>query len=307
MLATALLGAASAAEAQTASRQMRVAPSASPAFQALAAKAAAARDAERLDEAVALYRKALALNPRWTEGWWSLGTLYYDSDRYTSAMGAFQKVVVLDPRQGTARAMFGLSEFELGQDENALRDIEASKSLGIMEDQQLRQVVLFHEGVLLQRASRFEGAQKALYSLCQSRVTCKEVTLTLGMVVLRMHDHIPPVPGSANAEIVEHMGRGACLAAQKNYDEARKEYGVILAGSPHTPYAHYAYGRLLLEARDTPSAILEFQQEIEEAPGNVLPGSRLAPPSTRWIPPPDYRMRRKQSVWRRNCPFRTIC
>lgn len=258
------------AGAQAASGEKRAAQSGSPTFQALAAKATAARDAERLDEAAGLFRKALALNPRWTEGWWSLGTLYYDSDRYAAAIGAFQKGLALDPKQGTARAMLGLSEFEMGQDANALRDIEASKSLGMIEDPQLREVVLYHEGVLLQRASRFEGAQKALDSLCQSGVASREVTLTLGMVVLRMRDRTAPADGSTNAEIVEHMGRGACLAAEKNYDEARKEYGVVLAASPHYPYAHYAYGRLLLEARDTASAIREFQEEIKEAPDNVL-------------------------------------
>ena len=40
-----------------------------PNFATLSAKAQAARDADRLDEAVTLYRKALALKPSWAEGW----------------------------------------------------------------------------------------------------------------------------------------------------------------------------------------------------------------------------------------------
>ena len=99
-------------------------------FETLAKSADEARDAGRLDEAVKAYRRALALNPKWAEGWWSLGTLYYDGDRYAEAEMAFGKVVALDPKQGTARAMLGLCEFELGQPERALKDIEAEQDAG---------------------------------------------------------------------------------------------------------------------------------------------------------------------------------
>src|SRR3974377_911784 len=150
------------AQSQIASHQ--TAQQGSKAFQDLASRADEARDAGRLDEAQRLYRRALALNPKWTEGWWSLGTLYYDSDRYAEAEMAFEKVVALDPKQGTARAMLGLCEFEVGQFDRALRDIEASKTLGVLEDEQLRNVVTYHESVLLQRAGRFEAAKEALSS-----------------------------------------------------------------------------------------------------------------------------------------------
>src|SRR4051812_6037878 len=51
-------------------------------FDTLRKRADEARDAGRLDEAAKLYHHALATNPKWTEGWWSLGTLHYDGDRY---------------------------------------------------------------------------------------------------------------------------------------------------------------------------------------------------------------------------------
>src|SRR5260221_9884109 len=47
-------------------------------FAQLSQQADHARDAENLDQAVGLYRQALALRPQWVEGWWSLGTIYYD-------------------------------------------------------------------------------------------------------------------------------------------------------------------------------------------------------------------------------------
>ena len=265
-----------AAVAQARPSQSPPATASSRLFQSLAAQANAARDAQDFDKAVPLFRKALTLQPTWAEGWWSLGTLYYDNNRYALAASAFQKVIALDPRQGTAHAMLGLCQFELGQDASALRNIEVSKSLGIDEDPQLRQVVLYHEGVLLQRAGRFEGAQMALSSLCLSGVKSEELTQTFGMVALRMRDTEPPAAGSTSAEVVAHLGRGACLTAQKDYAAARQEYEFVIANYPHYPYAHYAYGRSLLDAHDIANAVREFQREIAEAPNSVLPRLQIA-------------------------------
>ena len=40
----------------------------------------------QLDEAIPFYEKALKLNPKWQEGWWSLGTSNYELDRYQPAV-----------------------------------------------------------------------------------------------------------------------------------------------------------------------------------------------------------------------------
>src|SRR5215469_193076 len=61
-------------------------------FASLSAKANAARDANRLDEAATLYKQALVERPNWAEGWWSLGTIQYDSNNYSAAAKSFQKL-----------------------------------------------------------------------------------------------------------------------------------------------------------------------------------------------------------------------
>jgi len=242
----------------------------------MAKRADEARDAGRLDEAVKLYHQALALNPKWAEGWWSLGTLLYDGDKYADAEQAFEKVVVLDPKQGTARAMLGLCEFELGQSGRALKDIEASKTLGVLEDKQLRDVVTYHEGVLLQRAGQFEAAKAALSSLCLNGVRSNELAGTFGMVALRMRDAGPPDVGTEAGQVVQHAGRGACLSGAKEYEAAKTEFDLVIARAPHFPLVHYAYGCVLIDARDITGAIKEFEAEIAEQPKSVLPRLHIA-------------------------------
>jgi predicted Zn-dependent protease len=235
-----------------------------------------ALDADKLDVAIPLLRKALAANPQWAEGWWSLGTALYDQERYAEAGPAFQKVVALKPKQGTARAMLGLCKFELGQPKGSLEDIEMAKTLGVMQNTQLRDVVLYHEGVLRQRAGEFEGAQAALTSLCLSGVRSRELMETFGMVALRMRDEVPPESSTETGQVVLHVGYAACIAGAKQYDAAKAAFEQVLAHAPHFSLLHYAYGRVLIDAHDRVGAVAQFQAEIVEQPKNILPRLRIA-------------------------------
>src|SRR5581483_10137894 len=80
-------------------------------FEDLAARATAAREANDVPHAVELYREALARNPKWEEGWWFLGSLLYDSDRYAEARDALTHVVEADEKAAPAWGLLGLSEF----------------------------------------------------------------------------------------------------------------------------------------------------------------------------------------------------
>ncbi len=245
-------------------------------FESLSAKADAARSSDRLDEAVVLYRKALTLKPDWGEGWWSLGTIQYDRNNYAEAAHAFKKLTVLNPKAGTARVMLGLCEFELGQDNDALHNIEEGKRIGIQKDQQLRQVMLYHEGILLQRGGKFEAARDTLEQLCLEGVQSDEVARILGMVSLRKLDKNPPPENSPDGRIITLAGRAGCLAGQKKYDEARAALSAVADEHPDYPNIHYAYGLLLIEARDTVSAVEEFKREIKNNPDHVYARLQIA-------------------------------
>ena len=262
--------------AQAAGSNSQARSAGSKTFQDLAKRADAARDANRMDDAAKLYHRALVLNPKWAEGWWSLGTLQYDSDKYAEAELAFERVVALDPKQGTARAMLGLCEFELGQSDRALKDIAASKNLGLLEDKQLRDVVAYHEAVLLQRAGRFEAAKEALSSLCRNGVRSGELAEVFGMVALRMRDQLPPAQDTEAGQVVQHVGRGACLTGAKEYEPAKSEFETVIAQAPHFPLVHYAYGCALIDAVNIAGAVKEFDEEIAEQPKSVLPRLRVA-------------------------------
>src|SRR3984957_21173239 len=95
-------------------------PDSAARFASISAKADAARDAERLDQAIPLYKAALAMRPAWKDGWWSLGTILYDQNSYPDAAHAFRRLLAYDPKNGTAHLMLGLCEYQLNLDDSAL-------------------------------------------------------------------------------------------------------------------------------------------------------------------------------------------
>ena len=245
-------------------------------FDGLAKRAEAAKDGDRLDEAVALYQRALALRPTWPEGWWSLGTIEYDRNHFAVAARNFRKLIPLAPKDGTARVMLGLCEFELGQDAAALKDLRAGRMLGVANDPQLQEVVFYHEGVLLLRSEQFKMAQTTFETLCKMNIQSDNVMEGMGMSVLRIAPKEVPPAGSTSLTIVQRVGSAACLTAKKDFEEANQEYARLLSEAPGYPNLHYAFGLSLLEASNTPKAVEQFKEEISRDPRNVAARLEIA-------------------------------
>ncbi|MFI5077228.1 MAG: tetratricopeptide repeat protein, partial [Vicinamibacteria bacterium] len=126
-------------------------PRAPASFDTVSASAAAAREAGRLDDAIALYRQGIALRADWDEGRWYLGSSLYERERYGEARDAFAALVARQPAHAGAVGMKGLCEFGLGQHETALRTLLQARSLGIARTPEIAHVVAYHAGILLTR------------------------------------------------------------------------------------------------------------------------------------------------------------
>ena len=120
---------AARAAAQPASAARPAPPTA--AFEELAGRADAARQAGRLDEAATLYRQGLVLKPRWAEGLFYLGTMAYDRDRFAECRDALRRLVAVEPKMGQAWALRGLCEFRLGAYAAAREHLETGLLLGL--------------------------------------------------------------------------------------------------------------------------------------------------------------------------------
>lgn len=238
-------------------------------FKTLSEQAAKASSENRLDEAVVLYTKALVLRPKWTDGWWSLGTIEYDQDHYAKAARDFEKLIALDEKNGTAHAMLGLCQFELGKDDAALKNLLAAENLGVVKDQQLRRVALYHMGVLELRAGKYGAAKETFGQLARDGIRTRELITGLGLAALMIKPQEAPADGTPGGNVVDRTGQAELLLTENNFDRAKQIYSGLTNEFPDYPNLHFAYGRLLLETHENDQAVQEFQFELQCDPKNV--------------------------------------
>lgn len=236
-------------------------------FDRFAKQATEARESARLEDAIRLYNQALQLNPQWVEGWWYLGSLFYDRDRYNEAAEALKILLSINLQNGPAWALLGLCEFQLRHYPEALADIQKGRDLGLGGNKAFIDVARFHGAILMTRIGQFELGYDSLRPFAREGNESMSVIEALGINILRM----PLLPAELppdKRELVLLAGRAAYHQAARHPQEADRAFKELLAHYPETPNANYAYGVFLLI--DTPDAALEaFRNELKISPDNV--------------------------------------
>ena len=233
-------------------------------FDELAAEAAAARDVDDAPRAMELYQQALQLNPKWQDGWWSLGLLQYGSGAYAAATDTLTHVLALDPNAAQAQALRGLCEFETGDYQRSLADIQKGIAVGAANDPRREQILHYHEAMLLTRLGRFQEALKAYAPFAEHGVSSPELLIAIGLAMLHMS--ILPKDVTADQRLVLMAAGDAAYKFMKgDQDAARAAFNDFFQRYPTVRNAHMSYGTLLTSFGPD-AAMPQFKAELEVAP-----------------------------------------
>jgi tetratricopeptide (TPR) repeat protein len=199
-----------------------------------------ARDAGRLDDAVAAYRSAVRLRPAWDEGWWYLATALYEQQQDAAARDAFTRFLALKPDTGRAFALRGVCEFRLRQYDRALTDLRKAQALGLAGSLELTRSVWYHTAILLLRRA-----------------------------------FLPADIPAGSRDVVAAAGRAGYSWFGRAGAEADKRFRALIDQYPDAPNVHYAYGAFLLQA-DSEKALAQFRREIAINPQSAYPHLEIA-------------------------------
>jgi tetratricopeptide (TPR) repeat protein len=245
-----------------------------PSFADVSHRAAAAREADRVDEAIGLYRRGVRMRPAWDEGWWYLGTLLYDRDRHADAARAFERFVELKPDSAVGWALRGICEFQARDHDAALRHLQRAASLGLKKEDPISQSARYHLAMLLVRASDFELAVEPLTVLARSQPEGARLVETIGLMALRL-PYLPSEIPAEKRELVKMAGGAAYAFLARQGDVAARRFEALASRYPDAPNVHYAYGVFLLsQAPDR--ALEEFKKELEVQPDSVYARLQIA-------------------------------
>jgi predicted Zn-dependent protease len=240
-------------------------------FEELARRADDARDADHVQEAISLYREALDQHPEWVEGWWSLGTLQYDSNAYAEAARSFREVIKRRPDHGSAWVMLGLCEYETGDTDQALENLEHGRSLGVTNQEQLYNIASYHIGLLQLRKSQYGSSLKTFQRLAASGVHTDEVALGLAMSLLMMQPAALPAENTTGRAVLLGIGHAEALAAARKNDEARRIYATLVQQYPDYPGLHFAYALFLLNTvSEIEAGTEQLKAELRINPQNAV-------------------------------------
>ena len=275
---------ASIVRAQNGSVAQEPGAQATQSFEELAGRAQAASDANRIPEAIRLYERATALRPSWSEGWWNLGTMLFDSNQIVKAHDAFLHFVSVEQKQpGPGFGMLGLTEFELKDYPNALLAVEHGRALGLGNNPEFVHRVLYVDGILNNFLAQPEIALARLTLLANQYAaehpeTPRDVVLentelldAFGLAALRIRE-LPAEVSSHQAALVRQAGHAQALSALQYRVAAGEEIKQLVAQHPSQPGVHYLYGVFLLK-EDPSSSIAEFRREIAVSPRD--PSARI--------------------------------
>jgi tetratricopeptide (TPR) repeat protein len=240
---------------------------ASQRFAQVSKQATEAREQERLEEAVRLYREGVRIRPDWKEGWWYLGTMFYDQDRYEEARAALRRFSALDPKVAPGWGFLGLCEFETKAYAEALIHLKHAIALGLEAGSQLDTVVQYHTALLLTRSGEFEAALEILVRSAQRNDASPSTIEAAGLAGLRkalLPAELPP----AERELVLQVGRAVIDTGARREAAAQKEFEDLVASYPTTPNIHYLFGSFLMLSNPD-AGLRELAKELEISPRHI--------------------------------------
>ncbi len=134
--------------------------------------------AGRHDDALADYRKALAIDPGFFRAWYNVGNLFLERGELAGAVTAYDRAALLAPREAIVPANRGLARHRAGDLDGAEADYRLALAFGPP-----RAGVLTNLGLVLQATGRTAEAEDAYRHALRLQPGHREAMLDLGILL----------------------------------------------------------------------------------------------------------------------------
>jgi len=239
-------------------------------------QAETAREANQLPQAIELYQKALQLRPTWYEGWWWLGSVYYDLDLYAEARAAFQHVLADDKKQGAAYAFMGLCEYEMRDYDDARTHLSKWRAAGEPGGESVANVANFRWAELLTQDGRFLESLSLLDKMALELGPNPSIEEAMGLAWMQMK-YVPETYPPQKREMVWLAGSAASwMSVNKHLEYSLAYLDRLTSRYGDQPNVHLLRGFVDEAVKDTDGAIDEDAKELKISPNSIVPMIQFA-------------------------------
>jgi tetratricopeptide (TPR) repeat protein len=211
---------------------------------------------------------------------WNSAMADYSAARYAAAVATLKTWIETrpaeqKPKDGTAWAVMGLSEFELKDYDNALIHLQRGQELGLGGTAEAVRLARYRLGLLLIRDSQFDAASRVLSPEADSGALAGEIRFALGLALL----HVAKLPDEVTTQqrsLIDGAGEVAILLRASKYDAAFPKLQQLIREHPSAPFLHYAYATGLASLSQYDEATAQLREEMRISSRSELPYVLLA-------------------------------
>ena len=216
-----------------------------------------------------IWRQLTAAAPKDYRYWTSLGACLAHQNRYADAIADYRKALALSPHDPQTNFNLGLAYFKTGNLDRAIPPLQAAeRSLpqAANQIQLLLGMSFYGRGQLALAAPHLEAASKADQGN-------SELQLVLARAYLQAHDFSKAQGQFAQMLTTDpdsgqvHLLLGEALDGMGKQDAAAEEYRIAAQGK-NIPDAHFSLGYTLWRDKNYGGAAEEFRKELAGNPKN---------------------------------------
>lgn len=229
----------------------------------------------KTDEAEAAWRALSLAHPANAEPYAHLGLLAAHQEHYAEAIADYRKAMALNPAMPRLRFNLGLAYFKAGEYKNALPIFQPLlKALPPASDEAQSLTILI--GMSLYGLDQFAAATPYLEKAASHDAQNLPLLLTLAHSCLLSSQYACVLDAyhrimALNADSAEaHMLAGEALDEMKDPQGALREFRAAVLANPKEFNAHFGLGYLLWTHGQTQEAAHEFQAELDNQPRHSL-------------------------------------
>lgn len=223
-------------------------------------------------EAEAAWRKLAAESPSNAEPPAHIGFLEARQERYANAVAFYRKALAINPGMPGLRLNLGLAYFKGGDYHEAIRIFEPMLKAQPAQSAETNRLTLLL-GMSYYGLAEYKAATPYLMRASASDPQNLTLLLTLAhsclltrqfpCVIDAYHRIVAINAQSAEADMLV----GEALDAMKDSDGAIREFRAAVAANPREPNVHFGLGYLLWTRKQYAEAAQEFQAELANDPG----------------------------------------